>query len=435
MIKRTNAESLQAVWVRDPGEVDYYSDVLHRRHYLESSACNRRTIVHVVRRGRQDVAILTWESETRHWFGKRDELIGWTRSQRAQRLKYCIENRRFLMLIKEENLASQVLALSTSRLEQDGEKQYGHGFLLAETFVDASRGYDGACYKASGWHAAGLTQGGRGVQERKKKHYFIKELKKDALEKMRAPELSASDISNPRQSVLFLEQLDMPGLRKRLELIPDYRQRKGQYPLTSILALILCAVLCGKTNAAEISRWIGELSLELLRSLGCRKAPSNITIWRVISKIDHNRLSEQLCDWLKVQANRIHVDQSLKILSLDGKALRSATKTSGTDLHVLTLIESISGVIRKQVMVGEKTNEIPHGQEILQDANLDANTIVIADAMHTQKATAKIILKKKHTTSSPLRATKVTLKKPSSKKLPKAVGHYQRILSTLLMDE
>ena len=42
-------------------------------------------------------------------------------------------------------------------------------------------------------------KGGRGPQEWSKKHYFIKELKREALSKLKAPELSASDIENPRR--------------------------------------------------------------------------------------------------------------------------------------------------------------------------------------------------------------------------------------------
>lgn len=150
----------------------------------------------------------------RRFFGLRDRVIGWSEPQRQQRLKYCAENLRFLLLVKKPNLASRVLSQSEARLEQDAQKRFGHGFLLAETFVDPSQGYDGGCYKAAGWVNVGLTQRGRGSQERSKTHYFIKELKREALSKLKAPELSASDIENPRQSVLFLEQLDLAGLRR-----------------------------------------------------------------------------------------------------------------------------------------------------------------------------------------------------------------------------
>lgn len=435
MYRKVTSGELRAVLIQDPGEVDFYDDLLTRRHYLESGQCNRNTIMHVVRRGREDVAIVTWEPGVRRFFAMRDTLIGWTEHQRSQRLKYCAENRRFLMLVNESNLASKVLSLSEARLSQDANKRFGHDFLLAETFVDPSRGYEGTCYKASGWTEVGLTQGGRGAQARSKKHYFIKALKKDALSKLKAMELSSSDTTNPRQSVLFLEQLDLAGLRKQLDSVPDYRKIQGQYPLTSVLALTIGAVLCGATNTAQISRWIGELSVELLRSLGCRRAPSHPTLWRVLTKVNHEALKSALCEWLKVQAKKLHVDRKLKIMSLDGKCLRGTEKMSECETNLLTLIESISGVLHDQVLVGVKTNEIPHGAEMLSVANLDAETIVTADAMHTQTKTAKVILKKTRTTSFPPRATREISKKLSSKTPLKRIGRYQRGLQSLLMDE
>jgi hypothetical protein len=435
MHRRDGSDQLRAVLIRDPGEIEFYDDLLTRRHYLESGQCNRNTIVHVIRRGREDVAVLTWEPGVRRFFGMRDELVGWSKQQRDQRLKYCAENRRFLMLVKEPNLASQVLSLSEARLEQDAQKRFGHGFLLAETFVDPSRGYDGACYKAAGWTDVGLTQGGRGARERSKKRYFVKELKKEALSKLKAVELSASDIRNPRQSVLFLEQLDLAGLRKQLDSVPDYRKIQGQYPLTSVLALIIGAVLCGSTNTAQISRWIGELSVELLRSLGCRRAPSNPTIWRVLTQVDHNALQSVLCEWLKAQAKKLHIDKKLKIMSLDGKCLRGTEKMSGCETNLLTLIESISGILHDQVLVGEKTNEIPHAADMLHAADLDAETIVTADAMHTQTKTAEVVLKKTLTTSSQSKGIRETSRKPSSNRLPRRVGRYQRGVRSLLTGE
>ena len=98
---------LKIVLITEPGEVEFYSDVITRNHYLESSAVNRNTIIHVARRGREDVAVLTWEPGVRRWFSMRDRLIGWTASQREQRLRHCIENRRFLML-KEVDISQKV---------------------------------------------------------------------------------------------------------------------------------------------------------------------------------------------------------------------------------------------------------------------------------------------------------------------------------------
>ena len=71
--------------ISEPGEIEFYSDLITRQHYLESSQINRNTIVHVARRGREDVGVLTWEPGVRRWFGMRDRLIGWTDDQRGQR--------------------------------------------------------------------------------------------------------------------------------------------------------------------------------------------------------------------------------------------------------------------------------------------------------------------------------------------------------------
>jgi hypothetical protein len=62
--------------------------MLPRQHYLKSRQCNRNTIMHVVCRGREDLAILAWEPGVRRFFGgMRDRIIGWSESQRQQRLK------------------------------------------------------------------------------------------------------------------------------------------------------------------------------------------------------------------------------------------------------------------------------------------------------------------------------------------------------------
>ena len=395
--------------IRNLGEAELYSDILTRRHYLENSAYNRNTIVHVARRGRKDVAILTWECGTRHRFGKRDRLIGWTAEQKAQRLQYCIENRRFLMLVEgETNLASHILALSTARLALDATAKYGHDVVLAETFVDSSRGLEGTCYRAAGWVDAGLTSGGHGRETWSRKLYFVKELKQDALVKLRAPELSSSDTTNPRQSVLFLEQLDIAGLKARLETIPDYRVRTGNYQLVTLLALIMAAILGGASDAKAIYRWIASLSVDFLKSLGCRQAPSYTTVWRVLTKVGHAALQKELCGWLADQSKNLHVAPDIKHLCLDGKTLRTASKAHGSQLHVVTMIEAVSKTIMEQRLTDDKSNEIPKVVEILEAAPIDAQTIVTADAMHTQHKTAETIQKKTATTSSRSKRIKPT---------------------------
>ena len=97
----------------------------------------------------------------------RDELIGWNREQRIQRLNRIVNNSRFLILpwIHVKNLASKVLALSVKQLPQDWESIYFYKPVLIETFVEKER-FHGTCYKAANWRYIGDTQG-RGKWDRK----------------------------------------------------------------------------------------------------------------------------------------------------------------------------------------------------------------------------------------------------------------------------
>lgn len=435
MYTKKSENPVQIKLIRDPGERDLYSDKVARNHYLGSSQIKRDTLVHVARRGREDIAVITWEPGTRHWFGLRDKLIGWTENQKKTRLKYCFENRRFLMLVEEKNLASQVLSKSTTRLVEDAERVFGHECMLVETFVDPSKKFEGTCYKAAGWTDAGMTQGGRGADTRSPKRYFVKELKNHALAKLKAPELTPSDTVNPRQSVLSLETFDIQGLKKRLDAVPDPRRHKGWFPLSSLLALTIAAVISGESTISDIHRWISDLSTELLKSLGCRKSPSYSVIRSTLVNIDHQILSVVLCQWLTEQESKIHIDKRIKILSLDGKRLRAASSAGGSDIHILELIDSVTQVVKAQIKVSDKENEIPRAREILSREFLDAETIVTADALHTQKKTAGIILKKTLTTSSQLKTIRKTSKKLSLTTPHRRLGRYRSVLKSLHMEE
>jgi len=96
----------------------------------------------------------------------RDEWIGWTRTQRQQRLHLVVNQARFLILpwVHSKNLASHLLSLSARQLTQDWQAIYCHRPLLLETFVD-SRRYAGTCYRAANWIHLGLSQG-RGKMDR-----------------------------------------------------------------------------------------------------------------------------------------------------------------------------------------------------------------------------------------------------------------------------
>ena len=96
----------------------------------------------------------------------RDEWIGWTERDRAQRLNWVVANTRFLLFpwVQVRNLASKALSLVARRIRGDWWQRYGYEPVLLETFVEAER-YRGTCYQAANWIRLGVTAG-RGRMDR-----------------------------------------------------------------------------------------------------------------------------------------------------------------------------------------------------------------------------------------------------------------------------
>ncbi len=56
-------------------------------------------------------------------------------------------------------------------------------------------------------------------------------------------------------------------------------------------------------------------------------------------------------------------------------------------MFLLALYEHRTGTVVAQESVGEKTNEIPHVAPLLAQYGNLTGTVIIADALHTQRAT------------------------------------------------
>src|SRR5579863_1737854 len=72
-------------------------------------------------------------------------------------------------------------------------------------------------------------------------------------------------------------------------------------------------------------------------------------------------------------------------LALDGKTLNGARRKDGTQVHLLSAFLHQQASLRSRWE--EKTNEIPQLKRLLEP--LDYPGVVTADAMHTQRETAR----------------------------------------------
>ena len=133
--------------------------LVDRFHYLRHRPIVGEHLRYAAYLEGQIVACLAWASAALRC-PARDRFIGWDDATRKRRLPGVINNTRFLILpwIRVPHLASKILATNLRRLNADWQQAWGHGLVLAETFVDTAR-FQGTCYRASNWIEVGVTQG------------------------------------------------------------------------------------------------------------------------------------------------------------------------------------------------------------------------------------------------------------------------------------
>lgn len=117
----------------------------------------------------------------------------------------------------------------------------------------------------------------------------------------------------------FLERI-----KTGFEGVEDPRVQDNQsYSLTSLLIIILCAVLAGANTILDIYNY-AELKIHMFkRLLDIEEAPSYTVFWWLLTRLDPKQLENSLVKW--VQA--LPKDEKEKLISIDGKRLRGAGRT------------------------------------------------------------------------------------------------------------
>jgi hypothetical protein len=183
---------------------------------------------------------------------------------------------------------------------------------------------------------------------------------------------------------------EIRSIIERLKGVPDYRKKIGTYPLWSLLALYLLAVLCGAPRGSkDLAKFARRLSQPQRRALGIRQrqgrcpAPSQPTFWRLLEEIDGTHLEEVL---RQVQAQLRGPAPQKELIALDGKEPRH-----GGGHSILTALCVPSQYYLGSAVVDTKTNEIPVAQKLFPDLDLKGR-LVSLDALHTQTQTARDIV-------------------------------------------
>jgi predicted transposase YbfD/YdcC len=194
--------------------------------------------------------------------------------------------------------------------------------------------------------------------------------------------------------------------------VPDGRAGQGRdHPVAAVLALAAAAVVAGMKGYTAISGWVADVPPPVLAGLYLRcgaapaPPPSKTTIWRVMTDAGTGELDAAAGTWLmnlaglaglaaaRPEAGEDDYPPALTQVRLDGKAVRGARNPDGTQVRLLAALvgaDAGSSVVAAQAAVGAKTNEVPVAKVVLGQLDLHGK-VVTADALHTVKATARLI--------------------------------------------
>jgi len=388
-------ESLQ-VRLLERHELKRCNVLLEQHHYLGSVKPVGERLYYVVTDPQGGwLAVLLFAAAAKH-LKYRDQWIGWTDLQRERRLPLVVNNIRFLLVPDRTfpNLGTRTLRKVLARLSGDWQAAYGHPVLVVETFVDPDQ-FCGTVYTANGWEELGKTDGaGRHqrdyyVRHDKPKRLFVRELCRNARRSLQAehlkPALAAVEAKAAPRSRHAAKEIQ--SIVDHLKQAPEYRTRVGSYPLWSLLAIYLLAVLCGAPRGSkDLAKFARRLSQAQRRALGIRRrhgrypAPSQPTFWRLLQEISGAELEAIL---LAVQEQLRGPAPKNELIAMDGKEPKH-----GGGQSVLTAICVPSQYLLGTAIVDTKTNEIPVARQLFPSLDLKGRFVSL-DALHTQTETAR----------------------------------------------
>lgn len=386
-------------------EAERFDRQLADKHYLGATPPVGDFLRQVVERDGEVVAQLVWGAAALK-LKDREAWIGWTVSQRAERLKLVVQNRRYLLLHdkgQELNLASQALGAACRALPAQWQERFGYTPLLAETFTDPEA-YAGTCYKASGWEPVGMSQGHRRhradfyLPNERPKRLWMKELCLGAREKARALQLDdslAQACVAPPGGLLPLAPDQCGSLLEVLRQVPDPRGRNTRFRIGPVLTLVVMALLAGARDVAQIARFAtrlkprqrAALGLPLKKGTRCfYEVPTYSVFYQVLSRLDPEALALRLNGWLSQQAGRLPA-----ALSLDGKMIRDLIGT-------VTLADAEDGSPVALGLMDQKEGtqrcELTAAQALIDSLPSLEGQTVTADPLHCQRELARTVVAK-----------------------------------------
>src|SRR5690606_18270205 len=165
-----------------------------------------------------------------------------------------------------------------------------------------------------------------------------------------------------------------------------------KHSLTTVLFITIVCSLCGANDwevivvqAQAMSGWLSQY-VDLTQGIPCVR-----TFKRVFEVICPEKMEAMLINVMEILREKKKGD----VISFDGKTLRgtSASEKGLKGIHILNAWSKDNGICIGQTKVDDKSNEITALPELMDLLDLKG-TIITADALNTQKETARKAIEK-----------------------------------------
>lgn len=171
--------------------------------------------------------------------------------------------------------------------------------------------------------------------------------------------------------------------------LPDPRGCNIIYPLSDILVLAFCAVICGADGWVEVETFCNAKLAWFKKFLDLPGGiPSHDTFGRVFSVLDPDAFEQRFTAWMKT------LSAGGKLIAIDGKSIRRsfahAWDKSGM-AHMVSAFVAANKMVFAQMKVDEKENEIVAIPKLLELLDL-RGAVVTIDAMGCQREIAAQII-------------------------------------------
>ena len=183
----------------------------------------------------------------------------------------------------------------------------------------------------------------------------------------------------------------LEAIEEHFRKVRDPRQdRTKEHKLIDIIAIAICAVICGAEGWTDIENFGKSKEIWLRTFLELPNGiPSHDTFGRVFSLIDAQEFQKAFWEWVWA-VNELIQGQ---VVNIDGKCLRGSDdeKLGKRAIYMVSAWAAENEIVLGQRKVDEKSNEITAIPELLKILSI-SGCIVTIDAMGTQTHIAQTIV-------------------------------------------